>query len=84
MKIKTKYNIGNTVYFLSYLGDIESGKIDKISIDVSKKNKYIYYVIDCFNKNLCCTSKIEHEIFLTLEELNENIEQQTKISYKYK
>lgn len=84
MKIKTKYNIGNTVYFLSYLGDIESSKIDKISIDVSKKNKYIYYVIDCFNKNLCCTSKIEHEIFLTLEELNENIEQQTKTSYKYK
>ena len=84
MKIKTKYNIGNTVYFLSYLGDIESGKIDKISIDVSKKNKYIYYVIDCFNKNLCCTSKIEHEIFFTLEELNENIEQQTKTSYKYK
>ncbi len=84
MKIKTKDNIGNTVYFLSYLGDIESGKIDKISIDVSKKNKYIYYVIECFNKNLCCTSKIEHEIFLTLEELNENIEQQTKTSYKYK
>ena len=84
MTITTKFDIGNTVYFLSYLGDIEGGKIDKISIDVSKKNKYIYYIIDCFNKNLSCTSKIEHEIFLTLEELNENIEEQTKTSYKYK
>ena len=84
MTITTKFDIGNTVYFLSHLGEIEGGIISKIIIDVNKRDKHIYYLIDCFNKNLCTTSKIEHEIFLTLEELNENIEQQTKTSYKYK
>lgn len=83
MKIVTKFNIGDVVYFLSHLGEIEGGIISKISIDVNKRDKYIYYLIDCFNKNLCCTSKCEDKIYTSIEELEKNIEKITATIYKY-
>ncbi len=84
MKIETKYNIGQEVCFLSLYGEIEKGIISKISVDVSDKDKLAYYTIRCYNKNLCFLCKKEEEIYLSIEELKENIEQITLTKYKYK
>lgn len=84
MKIKTKYNIGQQVCFLSIYGEIEKGIISKISVDVAEDNVLSYYTIRCYNKNLCFICKIEEEIYLSIEKLKENVEQITRTIYKYK
>lgn len=84
MTITTKYNIGQQVCFLSIYGEIEKGIISKISIDVAEDDSLSYYTIRCYNKNLCSICKIEEEIYLSIEELKENIEQITTTIYKYK
>ena len=84
MKIKTKYNIGQQVCFLSIYGEIEKGIISKINIDVAEDDSLSYYTIRCYNKNLCFVCKNEEEIYLSIEELKENIEQITHTIYKYK
>ena len=84
MIIKTKFNIGEEVCFLSRYGEIEGGIITSISVDVSKRDEDIYYVIAAYNKNICSTSKIENEIYHSIEELKENIEQITLTTYRYK
>jgi len=84
MKIETKYNIGQEVCFLSLYGEIEKGIISKISVDISDEDNLSYYTIRCYNKNLCSICKIEEEIYLSIEELKENIEQITLTMYKYK
>lgn len=84
MKIKTKYNIGQEVCFLSLYGEIEKGIISEISVDICEDGNLSYYTIRCYNKNLCSICKIEEEIYLSIEELKENIEQITLTMYKYK
>lgn len=84
MKIETKYNIGQEVCFLSQYGQIEKGIISKISADVSEYENLSYYSIRCYNENLYSICKIEEEIYLSIEELKENIEQITLTMYKYK
>lgn len=84
MKIETKYNIGQEVCFLSLYGEIEKGIISKISVDISDKDNLSYYTIRCYNKKLGSICKIEEEIYLSIEDLKENIEQITLTMYKYK
>ena len=84
MKVETKYNIGQEVCFLSLYGEIEKGIISKISADISKEDNLNYYTIRCYNKNLCFICKIEEQIYLSIPELKENIEQITLTMYKYK
>ena len=84
MEIKTKYNTGQQVCFLSIYGEIEKGIISKISVDISDKDILSYYTIRCYNKNLGFICKIEEEIYLSIEDLKENIEQITLTMYKYK
>ena len=65
MEIKTKYNVGDKVYFLSN-NAVVCLPIDTIRIEIDKNNNIIKYRI---SNNGTCEWRQEDKLFTTKEEL---------------
>lgn len=63
MKIETKFDIGQEIYFIGFFDFIDKGKIEKIEIRVNKDEKFIVYALRGFINTFC-----QSQIFATREE----------------
>ena len=66
MKNKTKYNIGDEVWFINLRKEPMQAKIFRINVEVRRKNIYVEYSLS--NKEFIVTRK-EKELFSSKEEL---------------
>lgn len=73
MNLKTKFNVGDSVWFI-YNNKVENKEIYSIDINVNSKNTVINYDISLFpEKPHATTKKPENTVYKTKQELLDSL-----------